>query len=131
MPKSDLWQLLFAAAGQAPFAFRLGYIVRDGRECGVGLLFLALGAGTAALVCFLSGSLLLGVAAALALAVPLAHARFLGAHRAPFPPAEGNSRAAAAAEAGHPVPPAEPPPDPLQAGMAGIGDAACGCRPHR
>lgn len=119
MADPETLQLLLAAALPAPFAFRLGAIVRDGREFGIGLRFLALGSGTAVLICFLSGSLLLAVSAALAPVVLLAHARFLGAHCAPSA-AEEMAAPVAAPEAG---PLREsPPPDALHAGMAFLGD---------
>lgn len=125
MPEPDALQLLFAAALPTPVAFALAFAVRDGREFLTGSLFLLLAAAIAALVCFFTGSLLAAVPAALAPVALLAHARFLGAHRAP-PPRAGEpgyasgARPAAHADAESPL--EEAPPDALHLGMAFVGD---------
>lgn len=93
MPDADLTRLGLAVLIQAPFAFRLGFVVRDGRQWLFGSLFLAVGSAVAAIAAGFAGSLLVGVGAALVAVFVLAHARFTGAQR---PPAVGVSQQASA-----------------------------------
>lgn len=52
MTDAELTRLALAVLLQAPFAFRLGYVVRDGREFLTGSLLLILGGAVAALARF-------------------------------------------------------------------------------
>lgn len=128
MPEPDTLQLLFAAASAAPFAFGSAFAVRDGREFLMGGVFLLLAAGIAAVVCFVTGSSVVAVLAALVPVAFLSHARFLGAYRASPQRGGGNGGEypyAAAAEtetAGMDTLPEDDTPDALHLGMAFVGD---------
>lgn len=106
--------LLLAILLPAPFAYCLGAVVPDGRERTVGLIFLAAGMLTAAVLYVLSGSLVLADLAAIVLCAILAHARFMGAVKAPTE--VGRPRRAQGQ-----VPPPEGD-DALRAGLQGVGE---------
>lgn len=88
--------LLLAILLPAPFAYCLGAVVPDGRERTVGLIFLAAGMLTAAVLYVLSGSLVLADLAAIVLCAILAHARFMGGRKG----ADGGRQAASGTGAG-------------------------------
>src|SRR5512132_1165586 len=113
MPDADLTRLGLAVLIQAPFAFRLGFVVRDGRQWLFGSLFLAVGSAVAAIAAGFAGSLLVGVRAALVAVFVLAHARFMGAQRPLFaavPPPVPTSSPAAPPGGSPPTPPVAAPP---------------------
>lgn len=116
--------LVLAVLLQAPVAFRLGSVVRDGRERAAGFLYLALGTVVAAIVCFFSRSPILAVFAACGLTVILAHARFMSLYTAPHPADRTAAPLPAAAPEDMLSAPAHPhaPVDPIRSGMAFIAD---------
>jgi hypothetical protein len=116
-------ELLFLLA-PAPFAYRLGAVVRDGREHGCGGAYVLLSTGIA-FVSFLStGSVLFSGFAGFVPVVMLAYARFLSAHRLPAHWEQTGDAVDGDESPTSPphLPPGQDVPDPLRLGMAFIGD---------
>lgn len=107
-----------------PFAYRLGAVVRDGREHRCGALYVLLSTGVAFVSFLITGSVLFSGFAGFVPVVMVAYARFLSAHRLP-----GHSEQTADTvhgDDGPALPPHLPPgqdaTDPLHLGMTFIGD---------
>ena len=116
----ELLSLLILGA----FAYRLGAVVRDGREHHRGSAYLLLSTAVAFVTFWMADSVILAVFAGLAPVVMLAHAGFVRAYRLPVAWEQLGDRAASDGEPDDPLNrlPGQDAPDPLRLGMAFIGD---------